>query len=254
MKAAGHAWFGDVTYFACDLHQVQAPPSALSAVDVVLHLAWPGLPNYKSLFHFETNLPADYRFLKWLIERGVRRVVVAGTCLEYGMRSGCLTPDLPSNPTNPYALAKDTLRKFLQSLQQQRDFELRWARLFYMYGEGQHPNSLLSQLDRAIDNGDAVFNMSKGEQLRDYLPISEMAALLVTLAEGQFGSGIFNCCSGVPISVRSLVEQHIKRRNALIALNLGHYPYIDYEPMAFWGSRDQSVFGVSANGSSIMPP
>ena len=40
-----------------------------------------------------------------------------------------------------------------------------------MYGEGQNPKSVLSQLDNAIENGQAIFNMSGGEQLRDYLPI-----------------------------------------------------------------------------------
>lgn len=28
--------------------------------DVLIHLAWDGLPNYKSLHHFETELPKHY--------------------------------------------------------------------------------------------------------------------------------------------------------------------------------------------------
>jgi len=32
--------------------------------DILVHLAWDGLPNYKSLHHFETELPKHYRFLK----------------------------------------------------------------------------------------------------------------------------------------------------------------------------------------------
>ena len=38
-------------------------------------------------------------------------------------------------PENPYALAKDTLRKYLEQLQTHIEFNLKWIRLFYMYGK-----------------------------------------------------------------------------------------------------------------------
>jgi dTDP-6-deoxy-L-talose 4-dehydrogenase (NAD+) len=49
--------------------------------------------------------------------------------------------------------------------------------------------------------------------------------------------GIFHCCSGKPISIRCLVEEHIEKRNASIELNLGYYPYLEHEAMKFWGSE-----------------
>ncbi len=146
---------------------------------------------------------------------------------------------MPTHPANPYALAKDTLRKFMEELKHQHTFTLQWARLFYMYGPGQNPNSLLAQLDRAIDNGEPVFNMSCGEQLRDYLPVEVVASRLVALLEHPQYNGVVNICSGEPISVRRLVEQHHARRGADIQLNLGHYPYPDYEPLAFWGDAQK---------------
>jgi nucleoside-diphosphate-sugar epimerase len=196
------------------------------APDALVHLAWPGLPNYKDLFHLEQNLFADYQFIKAF----AGQVLVAGTCFEYGMQSGCLSEDTPTLPSNPYGMAKDMLRRMLELL----PLHLQWARLFYLYGEGQNPKSLLSQLDRAIDSGATSFDMSGGEQLRDFLPIEEAAHRLVLLLEsGQRGT--FNVCSGTPTSVRSLVERHIDKRGARLTLNLGRYPYPDYEPMAFWG-------------------
>lgn len=233
-KAQGLAWFDRVEFLTCDIHADRLP-DRLEQADAVIHLAWPGLPNYRDLFHFEQNLIGDYRFLKSLIERGVGQLLVAGTCFEYGLQNGCLAEDLPTRPANPYALAKDSLRKFLQQLQQHQSFTLQWARLFYLYGEGQHANSLLAQLDRAIADGRPTFNMSGGEQLRDYLPIEVAARRLVQLAERPDADGVYNVCSGKPISIRTLVEQHIRERGADIALNLGYHAYPDYEPMAFWG-------------------
>lgn len=219
---------------------VNAPEDAfdrLGRPDVLLHLAWGGLPNYRSPHHFESELPAQYRFLKNLVQGGLTDLLVTGTCFEYGMQSGPLHEGMEARPANPYGFAKDTLRRQLQYLQTVRPFNLGWARLFYLFGEGQAENSLLPQLHRAVARGDEVFDMSGGEQLRDYLPAREAARCLVALAEKRADLGVVNVCSGRPISVRGLVEGWIRDNGWPISLNLGRYPYPDYEPMAFWGDR-----------------
>lgn len=211
----------------------------LGRPDVLIHLAWEGLPNYQELFHIERNLPADYRFIKSMIEQGLPAVTVAGTCYEYGLQEGCLTEDLAAMPVTPYGLAKDSLRRFLQALQKHYPFRLLWTRLFYLFGGGQSPTALLPQLDQAIDAGETIFDMSGGEQLRDYLPVEEAASRLARLALAPMSEGIVNICGGRPVSVRRLAEEHIARRNATIRLNLGHYPYPKHEPMAFWGNSSR---------------
>lgn len=214
-------------------------PSALGDPDAVIHLAWAGLPNYRSLHHFEEELPRQYRLLSGLVRNGLRRLVVTGTCFEYGMRSGPLDEDMPAAPANPYAHAKDTLRRQLEFLRDRHPFELTWARLFYMHGHGQAAGSILPMLEAAIASGAASFDMSGGEQLRDYLPVTEVASCLAALALRPSGAGVVNVCSGRPVAVRSLVEGWVRERQASIRLNLGARPYPDWEPMAFWGRRDR---------------
>ncbi len=205
--------------------------------EVMIHLAWEGLPNYKSSHHIEQNLFAHYAFLKNLVDHGLKNLTVTGTCFEYGMQSGPLSEELQSQPNNPYALAKDTLRRFLETLKSKSPFHLKWIRLFYMYGDGQNVSSILPQLQKAIDSGETEFKMSGGEQLRDYLPVSTVASNIVSIALQQSVEGIINCCSGKPISVRKLAENYIQEKGSKIRLCLGHYPYPDYEPMAFWGDN-----------------
>lgn len=207
--------------------------------DFVIHLAWPGLPDYKSPKHIEVYWLEQYHFLTNLIANGLTDLTVAGTCLEYGLQSGCLTEDLPTQPTTAYGLGKDTLRKALNLSLSSRDVSFKWLRLFYMYGEGQNTKSLLSQLEAAIQRGDTVFNMSGGEQLRDYLPVKNVAEYIVKSALQQRVTGVINCCSGQPISVRMFVERFMQSHNYKLKLNLGHYPYPDYEPMAFWGNNQK---------------
>lgn len=240
LPASLSGWTGRISVVRVDLHDPAANPfEGMGAPDVVMHLAWGGLPNYKSLHHFETELPAQYRFLSRLIRAGLGTLLVTGTCFEYGMQSGALGEDMEARPGNPYGFAKDALRRELEYLKAVHPFSLVWARLFYMHGEGQAPNSLLPQLQRAVERGEPVFNMSGGEQLRDYLPVTEVARHLVTLALAQRDTGVINVCSGRPISIRKLVADWQKERGSQIALNLGHYPYADYEPFAFWGDRSR---------------
>lgn len=220
---------------------IARPPSdcfeQMGRPDVLIHLAWDGLPNYKSLHHFETELPRQYNFLRNLIEAGLPSLLVAGTCFEYGMQSGPLSEEMPTKPNNPYGYAKDALRKQLEFLKPVKRFNLVWGRLFYMYGEGQPATSLFPQLKETVLRGDKVFNMSGGEQLRDYLPVTEVTREIVKLALDQRDIGAINICSGKPVSVRNLVEKWINENDLKIDLNLGYYPYPDYEPMAFWGDR-----------------
>jgi len=234
-RARSMPWFDDVDFVAWDLHQKPLEFSNMAPPDILIHLAWSGLPNYMDLFHFESNLPADYKFLKNMIKAGTKHILVTGTCFEYGMQSGALSEDIATSPSNPYGLAKDTLRKFLETLQTDYHFILQWVRLFYLYGPGQNSSSLIAQLDKAIDNSEPVFNMSGGEQLRDYLPVNEVARRIVFLANTPRCRGQINCCSGRPVSVRRLVENRLHERKANLRLNLGYYPYPDHEPMAFWG-------------------
>jgi nucleoside-diphosphate-sugar epimerase len=209
----------------------------LGRPDVLIHLAWGGLPNYRSLHHFEAELPRQFRFLKTMIAAGLDSLLVTGTCFEYGMRSGPLSEDMETYPNNSYGYAKDALRRQLMFLKANFPFNLSWARLFYMYGEGQPKTALYPQLKEAVLHKDAVFNMSGGEQLRDYLQVSEVAKLIVELAKRRRDTGVVNVCSGKPISVQNLVEGWLKENNWEIELNLGYHPYPDYEPMAFWGDR-----------------
>jgi dTDP-6-deoxy-L-talose 4-dehydrogenase (NAD+) len=231
--ACAFDWFRRVRFVACDLGRDPVPD--VGRPGAAVHLAWPDLDDYLAPVHYEATLPAHYRFLKSLVEGGLGHLLVAGTCFEYGPQQGRLGEDAETRPSTPYALAKDTLRRFLESLRQRQPFTLQWARLFYMYGPGQNPASLLASVDRAIDSGAAAFDMSAGEQLRDYLPVEEVARRLVLLLEHPECEGAVNVCRGEPISVRRLVEEHVERRGARLALNLGRRPYPAWEPPDFWG-------------------
>lgn len=215
--------------------------AALCRPDVLLHLAWGGLPNYRSSHHVDVEMPRHFAFLENAVRNGLPALVVAGTCLEYGLQSGALAPEADTRPTTPYGIAKDALRRRLQALQTECSFNLTWARLFYMYGDDQPATSLWPALKAAALAGRSEFPMSGGEQLRDYLPVEEVARRLAELAVAPVDRGSVNVCSGEPISVRDFVESKIRQNGWSIRPRYGELPYTDYEPMAFWGEPTASV-------------
>jgi dTDP-6-deoxy-L-talose 4-dehydrogenase (NAD+) len=237
-KGKAASWYNQVEYIPFDFFLFDASANYYDFFqhpEMIIHLSWQGLPDYKSPHHLKINLPVHVAFLNNLVAYGIKDVTVTGTCLEYGMQGGKLHEEMSTYPSTAYALAKDNLRKYLQELQQQTSFALKWIRLFYMYGKGQNPNSLLSQLDIALNKKESQFNMSGGEQVRDFLPVEKVAEYIVKIAMQNNVPGIINCCSGQPVMVKQFVYHYLQQKNQHIKLNLGHYSYPDYEPMAFWG-------------------
>ncbi len=229
-----------ITYTALDMDGDATDTfERLGQPDVLLHLAWGGLPNYRSEIHLISELPKQVAFLRSCVRSGLKRLVVTGTCLEYGMRSGMLHEKLPAKPCTAYGQAKDQLRRYLQELESCNDLQLTWLRLFYLYGSGQASTSLYSQLRTAISEGQSEFAMSPGDQLRDFLPVETAASHICDIALYNYSTGLLNICSGMPKKLSDLVQEWLRDWRAEIHLKLGVYPYPDYEPHAFWGSKQK---------------
>jgi len=239
-KAMKFDWYPEVEYiqydFANNINEDLF--SFFGKPDQLIHLAWDGLSNVKDLKHIEVTLFDHYKFIKDMIIGGLKEVIVSGSCFEYGMVEGCLSEDLNAKPSNSYGIAKDTLRKFIVELKKSFNFTYKWIRVFYVYGEGQSKTSLMYLLDRAIKDKDVEFNMSGGEQLRDFLYIDDVVKYIGLISDqNTYVNQAINCCSGSPISVKDLVDEYLKEKKYSMKLNLGYYPYPDYEPMSFWGDR-----------------
>jgi nucleoside-diphosphate-sugar epimerase len=238
-KAVACKWFNKVKFIP---HNIDKEFSGnlfekFEKPDLAIHLAWASLSDFKNEIHVDKIYPAHDKFLKKLISDGLKDLTVTGTCLEYGLVEGELSEDMEPKPSIAYPIAKNLLRQSLDNFSREHSFHLKWVRLFYMYGKGQSQKSILSQLERAIENGEQTFNMSMGDQMRDYLPVEEVAENIVIFALQRKIGGIINCCSNTPITIMQFVTNYLNQQNKKVKLNPGYYPYPDYEPFRFWGSN-----------------
>ena len=211
----------------------------LDQPDVLLHLAWGGLPNYLYNYHVEVELPIHIQFLSKVVASGLPKLVVTGTCYEYGLTSGALVESQETNPNTPYGVAKDRLRKSLSDLRSEFKFELTWARVFYPYGDGQSEASIYSQLRASILNGDQQFKMGSGKQILDFISVEKVASVLVSLTTRCAGVGLVNIGSGEPQSVLDFVQSQIRALGAQLEPLVGALPDRNFESQSFWADSSK---------------
>ena len=211
----------------------------LDQPDVLLHLAWGGLPNYLDSYHVEVELPLQTKFLSRVISSGLTNLVVTGTCYEYGLTIGALVESQETNPNTPYGIAKDLLRKELFEIQLRQNFELTWARIFYPYGDGQSEISIYSQLRAAMLNGHQQFKMGSGKQVLDFISVEKVASTLVSLSTRCAGEGLVNIGSGEPQSVLDFAKDQIRVLGAQLEPLVGALPDRNFESHAFWADASK---------------
>ena len=211
----------------------------LGKPDAVLHLAWGGLPNYMDTYHLDVELPMQLRFLRTLLDTGLEKLVVTGTCFEYGASNGATSENQITLPTTSYGTAKDSLRKELVALQAKQNFKLTWARIFYPYGEGQSEYALLSQLKNSVIAGHGEFEVKSGHRILDFINVQKVAEILLKLVEHKDGVGIVNVGTGVSMSVESFVKEQIAINAWDISLKILLGNVREYEPKAFWACTDK---------------
>ena len=78
--------------------------------------------------------------------------------------------------------------------------------------------------------------MSKGNQIRDYLDVKDVAKLLFKVLKRTKKTTIVNICSGKPISLKNLIKKWLKKRKSKLNIKYGYYRNSKKEADSFWGS------------------
>lgn len=172
--------------------------------EVLLHLGWARLPDYSADASL-SNVVSSVEIVRVAMAAGVRRIVVTGSCWEYGDQKGQLKEVGNPNPNSMFAQSKNALRLLLDSASRETDLQLRWARVFYAYGPGQRDQSLIPLSIRSWQNG-AAPNLRDTSSAIDLIHVEDVAKALVALALREGPSGVFNVGSGSAARVGDVVE------------------------------------------------
>lgn len=133
-------------------------------------------------------------------------LVHTGTAAEYGAETGDLDEEGPVHPTTLYGKSKLAGTQGLSERAVELGLRAVTARLFTVYGPGEHDGRLLPTLLAARAHDEDI-SLTEGKQQRDFTYAEEVAQALLRLALSDADPGtIVNCATGALSTVRAFVE------------------------------------------------
>jgi nucleoside-diphosphate-sugar epimerase len=213
---------------------------AFAQAGAVIHLASAGVSPQKATReqYFQANVTDSLLFIESAVDAGVSKVIACVSCFEYGAsgeRYAKIPMDAPLEPINAYGASKAAATVALSALCREKKFQLSVLRPFHFYGEGQHEANLWPSLKKSALAG-GNFEMTPGEQLRDYAPVEMMAEQFIAALSSKTPFGlprISNLGSGKVVSLREFCEDWWQTFEAKGRLLVGAQPYRKGEVMRF---------------------
>ena len=211
--------------------------NTFKGIDLCIHIAWVTEPGKYLTSHKNLDcLAGTMAMAQGAARAGLRRFVGIGTCFEYDLSGGHLGIDTPLDPLTPYAAAKASTWLTLQQYLPLNKVEFLWARLFYLFGQGEDSRRLVPYLHQQMRAGQGA-DLTSGTQVRDFMDVDDAAAMLVRDAFSA-QQGASNIASGKGITVRALAERIADQYGRRDLLNFGARPDNLTDPPMVIGLRE----------------
>ena len=202
-----------VDYINLDIRKKKEFRKITIKFDYVVNVG--GYGGIKKKFNPYEGLESQYIGLKnlagYFLNKKLKKFVQIGSSLEYGNnKSPNFEKMVPKLPLTDYGKVKLKATNHLKFLHQFYDFPVVILRLYQVYGPGQDKNRLLGYLLNSIKNK-KIIKVSKGDQMRDFLYISDfIEALFRCLKEKKTEGEIINIGQGSPIKIKTLINKTMR--------------------------------------------
>ena len=176
--------------------------------DVCIHLAWIAKPGIygnspeNGLFASMTPLLADTLF-----QAGLPNFFGLGTSIEYapGQTNACDPATTTIAPQSLYGKAKDYARSGIAESSVLRNKGYTWARLFYPYGSGEHPERIPSTFLRTLHKGEPL-ELKTPHSVKDWIEIKDVVSAIVCVVENGEPLGEINLGTGNGTDILTLAR------------------------------------------------
>ena len=133
--------------------------------EVLIHLAWSGIPDYtkknsKKNFNNQKNF-----FLKLNNIKSIRKIIITGSCSEHKGKE-YLT-------SKYFTKAKIKIKNLAKKIFKENKVYLIWIRLFFVYGKNQNKRSLIPRIINSLRNGNE-FKVLNPNAKHDYINVSDV--------------------------------------------------------------------------------
>ena len=213
----------------------------LRECDVFVHCASEGVVKNSSSWEkcFDVNFVQSNQIISHALENGVKKFIICGTCFEYGA-SGDEYEKLPTNallkPIGAYSTSKAAAGLYALNLAKAYNVKMVLARLFHVYGRGDHPERFWPKLINAAKNN-INFEMTLGEQVRNFIDV-ELASLKILDIALSFdklvnGGLIKNIGSDLNLTLLEFANMHWENIGSRAKIINGALEYREKEVMRY---------------------
>lgn len=176
-----------------DLDHLEAINDQVDNADVFIHLAWQGTVgggrNNSEIQ--ETNKTNAYTAMRVAKAIGCKLFVDSGSQAEYGTCTDLITEETPCNPFSDYGKAKLEVWQKGKLLCEELGLKYVHLRIFSMYGENDHPYTLvMSIIDKMLRNEPSI-DLSSCTQMWNYVYCPDASKMIVGLCEYALANPAF---------------------------------------------------------------
>ena len=173
---------GNLQVFYADMQNLMERAKDVKA-DVYVHLAWAGalLGQRDNQELQEGNISFSLECVKLSKRMGCQLYVDAGSQAEYGIVPGVITEETQCNPVSAYGKAK--LQMYRETCDITRKIGLKYIhlRILSVFGENDHPNTLIISSLKKLKNGEPI-EMRSGGQKWNYVYVKDAARQIAELS------------------------------------------------------------------------
>lgn len=194
--------FRDIQWLFGNLADLESLKPAVISFnpDVVIHLAWQGIPDYSESIS-RMNLNNSIDLLDFILNKtNCRKIIVSGSCWEYGKKMGECKESDTVQITSFFSWAKHSLYQYLLLKCNKKDIDLIWFRIFYVYGPGQRGGSLIPTLVQLLKAG-KIPDIRTPLNKNDFVYVKDVARAFQLAVDVRDESGIYNIGYGASNSV-----------------------------------------------------
>jgi nucleoside-diphosphate-sugar epimerase len=191
-----------IEWLSCDLASPESYTNKVKdfSPEVLIHLAWQDIPNF-SLEKSRINLDQSLDFISFVIGLATcKKIIVSGSCFELNQLQGECSEATQGEVRDHFTWAKHALYSWLRMMCKQKDIQLLWMRIFYVYGPRQRPESLIPYILTNLKQG-KLPELRTPKNANDFIYVDDIADAFSKAVSVNNNSMIYNLGAGVSTSV-----------------------------------------------------